>query len=125
MSSRAKRLRGVAIGAGYFSHYQYEAWKRIPEVDVCALQERANERAEAAREAFGIAIFGLTSKRAQPGLARDRPWHQVIVLVATTVHSENKTPPASNGSRHGTLRARDPVGAVLRLGPVSRPRSPT
>ncbi len=46
-----RRLRGVAIGAGYFSEFHCEAWSRIPEVElvaVCDLDEakarnRANE----------------------------------------------------------------------------------
>ena len=28
------RLRGVGIGAGYFSHYQYESWSRMPNVEI-------------------------------------------------------------------------------------------
>jgi len=39
-----KRLRGVCVGAGYFSHFQYEAWKRIPEVEISALANRSVER---------------------------------------------------------------------------------
>ena len=31
------RLKGVAAGAGYFSRYQYEAWKRLPEVEISAV----------------------------------------------------------------------------------------
>ena len=29
-------LRGVSIGAGYFARFHYEAWTRIPEVQVVA-----------------------------------------------------------------------------------------
>jgi hypothetical protein len=32
-----KKLRGVGVGAGYFSRYQYEAWQRIPEVEMAAV----------------------------------------------------------------------------------------
>jgi predicted dehydrogenase len=32
-----KRLKGVCIGSGYFSQFQYEAWQRIPEVELVAL----------------------------------------------------------------------------------------
>jgi predicted dehydrogenase len=35
-----KKLRGVCIGAGYFSHFQYEAWQRIPEVEIVAFSNR-------------------------------------------------------------------------------------
>ncbi len=32
-----KKLKGVAIGTGYFSHFHYEAWKRIPEIELVAV----------------------------------------------------------------------------------------
>ena len=40
------KLRGVCIGAGYFSHFQYEAWQRIPEVEIVAISSRHPEKAE-------------------------------------------------------------------------------
>src|SRR5687768_9801030 len=39
-----KTLRGACVGAGYFSHYQYEAWQRMPEVEIVALANRSIER---------------------------------------------------------------------------------
>lgn len=48
-------LRGVCIGAGYFSHFQYEAWSRIPEVEIVAFSNR-----DAAKAAEITAKFGLT-----------------------------------------------------------------
>jgi predicted dehydrogenase len=33
----APKLKGVCIGSGYFSQFQYEAWQRIPEVELVAL----------------------------------------------------------------------------------------
>lgn len=47
-------LRGVGIGAGYFSHFQYEAWSRIPQVDMVAVADLDEEKARAAAEQFGI-----------------------------------------------------------------------
>ncbi len=41
-----KKLKGVAIGAGYFSQFQYEAWTRIPEVEITALCNSNIDRAE-------------------------------------------------------------------------------
>ena len=41
-----KKLKGVAIGAGYFSHFQYEAWNRIPEVEITAMCNSNKERAQ-------------------------------------------------------------------------------
>ena len=47
-------LRGVGIGAGYFSHYQYEAWNRIPEVQITGIYNRTRAKAEAIREQYNI-----------------------------------------------------------------------
>ncbi len=48
------RLRGVALGAGYFSHFQYEAWNRIPEVEISALYNRTEAKALEAANRHGI-----------------------------------------------------------------------
>ena len=48
-------MRGVTIGAGYFSRFQHEAWSRIPEVQIVAVCDQAEERARAIQEQFGIA----------------------------------------------------------------------
>jgi len=47
-------LKGVCIGAGYFSHFQYEAWQRIPEVRIVAFANRDPDRARAIREKHGL-----------------------------------------------------------------------
>jgi len=47
-------LRGVGLGAGYFSHFQYEAWNRIPEVRITALANRDHDRAVATAERHGV-----------------------------------------------------------------------
>lgn len=49
-----KKLRGVCIGAGYFSRFQYEAWKRIPEVEIVAAANRDAARARGIATQFGI-----------------------------------------------------------------------
>ena len=46
-----KKLRGICLGAGYFSRFQYEAWARIPEVEIIAL---ANRSLDKAREAAAL-----------------------------------------------------------------------
>ncbi|MGC6429882.1 MAG: Gfo/Idh/MocA family protein [Jejuia sp.] len=48
------KLKGVAIGAGYFSQFQYEAWTRIPEVEITALCNSNRERAEGIMNAYGV-----------------------------------------------------------------------
>ncbi len=50
-----KKIRGVGIGAGYFSPFQYEAWKRIPEVEITAMCNRNIEKAAPYMEKYGIA----------------------------------------------------------------------
>jgi len=47
-------LKGVIVGAGYFSRFQYEAWQRIPEVNIVANCNRSVDKAEAFAEEFGI-----------------------------------------------------------------------
>jgi predicted dehydrogenase len=49
-----KKLRGVCLGAGYFSRFQYEAWQRIPEVEIVALANRDLAKAQATAAQFGI-----------------------------------------------------------------------
>ncbi len=41
-------LKGVGIGAGYFSRFHYEAWTRIPEVKIVAVCDLSEEKARAA-----------------------------------------------------------------------------
>ncbi|PWH84416.1 gfo/Idh/MocA family oxidoreductase [Algibacter marinivivus] len=48
------KLKGVAIGAGYFSKFQYEAWTRIHEVKITALCNSNLERAKNIMEPYGI-----------------------------------------------------------------------
>ena len=50
-----KTLKGVGIGAGYFSPFQYEAWTRIPEVEITAICNRNIEKARGLMEKYGIA----------------------------------------------------------------------
>jgi predicted dehydrogenase len=47
-------LKGVAVGAGYFAPFQFEAWSRIPEVRIVAVHDRDVERQKQAAERFKI-----------------------------------------------------------------------
>lgn len=49
------QLKGVAVGAGYFSQFHYEAWNRIPEVSLAACCDVDPHRSAAARDTYGIA----------------------------------------------------------------------
>jgi predicted dehydrogenase len=48
------KLKGVAIGAGYFSRFQYEAWTRIPEVEITALCNRDERKARSLMDEYGV-----------------------------------------------------------------------
>lgn len=48
------KLRGICIGAGYFSRYQYEAWARIPEVEIAAVCNRDQDKAREVAATYGI-----------------------------------------------------------------------
>lgn len=47
-------LRGVGVGAGYFSAYHYEAWSRIPEVEITAVADLDLDKAHRVASRFGI-----------------------------------------------------------------------
>ena len=47
-------LRGVGVGAGYFSQYQYDAWQRLDGVEMVALMDTDAERAHAMAERYAI-----------------------------------------------------------------------
>ncbi|RXP46462.1 gfo/Idh/MocA family oxidoreductase [Lutibacter sp. HS1-25] len=48
------KLKGVAIGAGYFSQFQYEAWTRISEVEITALCNSNINRAKGIMNNYGV-----------------------------------------------------------------------
>ena len=47
-------LRCAAIGAGYFSHFHYDAWQRLPNVEVVACCDMDRPKAEAVAKQYGI-----------------------------------------------------------------------
>ena len=49
------QFKGVCVGAGYFSHFQYEAWGRIGEVTITAMCNRDAGRAKTIMDKFGVA----------------------------------------------------------------------
>ena len=48
------KLKGVCIGTGYFSHFQYEAWNRIEVVEIVALCGTSLEKAQKICDQYGI-----------------------------------------------------------------------
>jgi D-apiose dehydrogenase len=52
-------LKGVAVGAGYFSRFHYDAWRRVSGASLEALCDTSLERAQAAASTFGIGrVYG-------------------------------------------------------------------
>jgi len=49
-----RALKGVALGAGYFAPFQYEAWTRIPEVEIVALFNPTEDRAAPIMRQYGV-----------------------------------------------------------------------
>lgn len=50
-------LRGVGIGAGYFSEYQYASWARIPEASIVAIHNRTEEKALRIMDKYDIPTY--------------------------------------------------------------------
>lgn len=49
-----RSLRVATVGTGYFSRFQYDAWRRLPGADIVALCNRSPGPAEAFAEEFGV-----------------------------------------------------------------------
>lgn len=47
-------LKGVAVGAGYFSQFHYDAWSRIEGVQLAAVCDLDRSRAQAVCQQFGV-----------------------------------------------------------------------
>ena len=47
-------MRGVALGAGYFAPYHYEAWTRIPEAEIVAMFNPTEDRAAPIMATYGV-----------------------------------------------------------------------
>ena len=47
-------LRVAVIGAGYFSHFHFDAWRRLPDVDVVAVCDLDADKAASAATQYGI-----------------------------------------------------------------------
>jgi len=50
----SRTLRGVAVGAGYFSQFQYEAWNRIPEARIVGAYNRSRDKIESIQSQYGV-----------------------------------------------------------------------
>ena len=83
MKATAK-LRGVGIGAGYFAPFQYEAWTRIPEVEITAVSDRSEAKAREIACAYGIPRFNSDWRQVIDG---ERP-DFVDIITPPEIHEE-------------------------------------
>ncbi|MEM6522625.1 MAG: Gfo/Idh/MocA family oxidoreductase [Bacteroidota bacterium] len=58
-----KKYRGVAVGTGYFSHFQYEAWNRMDNVEITAMCSRKESKVKAVQEQYHIARYYTDYKK--------------------------------------------------------------
>jgi D-apiose dehydrogenase len=69
---RALPIRVAAVGAGYFSRFQYRAWARIPEVELVGVCNRTLDSAQAFAGEFNIPVatddLGKMLELAKPDL---------------------------------------------------------
>ena len=79
-----EKLKGVGIGAGYFSGFQYEAWERIPEVEITAMCNRNLERAKPIMDQYGVARHYTDCKEM---LEKERP-DFVDIITPPETHLE-------------------------------------
>jgi D-apiose dehydrogenase len=88
-----KRLKGVAMGAGYFSRFQYEAWSRIPEVEMAAIYNRTEEKARAMMAQYGVPRYYSDWREM---IDRERP-DFVDIITPPETHEEMCAYAASRG----------------------------
>lgn len=81
-----KPLRGVCLGAGYFSRFQYEAWRRLPGVEIVAVVNRDAARARAVAAEHGIPRAAAWSELAAV-LEAERP-DFVDIITPPETHLE-------------------------------------
>jgi predicted dehydrogenase len=82
--TRARKLRGASVGAGYFAKFQHEAWSRIPEVEIVAVCDQVEDKARALQEQFGI---GSRYTRWTEMLDREKP-DFVDIITPPDTHEE-------------------------------------
>ena len=77
-------MRGVALGAGYFAPYHYEAWTRIPGVEIVALFNPSEDRAAPIMTKYGISRYYASWKEM---IDRERP-DFVDIITPPETHEE-------------------------------------
>jgi predicted dehydrogenase len=88
-----KRLKIAGMGAGYFSRFQYEAWTRIPQVEMAAIYNRTEEKARALMTQYGILRYYSDWREM---IDRERP-DVVDIITPPETHEEMCAYAASRG----------------------------
>lgn len=65
------KLRGLAIGAGYFSHFHYDAWRRLEDAEIAAVADLEEAKANGVAEQYGIQRSGSDVDRLADEVAPD------------------------------------------------------
>ena len=74
----------AALGAGYFSRFQYEAWSRIPEVEITAIYNRTESKAREMMANFGVPRYYADWREM---IDTERP-HFVDIITPPETHEE-------------------------------------
>ena len=77
------KLRGVAVGAGYFAPFQYEAWTRIPEVEITAICDLVEAKARPLMAQYGIRNYYADWREM---IDRERPYFVDIITPVSYTH---------------------------------------
>ncbi|MFH5831346.1 Gfo/Idh/MocA family protein [Halalkalibaculum sp. DA384] len=77
-------IKGVVVGAGYFSQFHYDAWSRINEVDIRAICDLNEDKAQEVAEKWGIP---RVYKNAGEMLDKEKP-DFVDIITPPSTHLE-------------------------------------
>jgi predicted dehydrogenase len=87
------RLRGVCVGAGYFSRFHYDAWQRIDAAEIVSVCDLDRQKAVGMAEEFGIARVGTDVRRELDELSPDF----IDIITPPPTHLELVTAAAERG----------------------------
>jgi predicted dehydrogenase len=87
------RLRGVCVGAGYFSRFHYDAWQRIDAAEIVSICDLDRQKAAQVADEFGIARSGTDVAQELDELSPDF----VDIITPPPTHLELVTLAAKRG----------------------------
>ena len=106
-ASPHRRLKAVAIGAGYFSGFQFEAWNRMPEVALTALSNRTESKARRKMAEYSIPRFYGDWRQM---IDEEKP-HFVDIITSPETHTEMCAYAAAAGA---AIVCQKPLAPTLR-----------